>query len=126
MLEEFVLPKESHEFLQVFAEAISPLDSIKNKAKMISDGENAFLYKQNIHRTIKNVNRYLLKEKGAMIDRIPVLTIKSMKEYSLTRNHVSKMLRNQNWIRQLISFFQFITDIKSNGKSTDKDGFLFI
>jgi len=126
MDEEVVFPKESHEFLQVFAEAISPLDSIKNKAKMISDGENAFFNKQNIHRTIKNVNRYLIEKKNATIDRLPVLTIQSMKEYSLARNHVFRMLHNQKWIRQLISFFQFITDIRVKADSRLKmDSFLF-
>lgn len=126
MLEEGILPKESHEFLQVFAEAISLLDSIKNKAKMISDGENAFSDKQNIHRTIKSINRYLIKEKSARIDSIPVLSIQSVNEYSLNRTHVSNMLNNQRWIRQLISFFQFITDIKVKAHPRVKmDCFLF-
>ncbi|MBT2644634.1 NYN domain-containing protein [Bacillus sp. ISL-41] len=126
LLKETILPRESHEFLQVFIEAISPLDSIKNKAKLISYGENAFVNKQSIHRTIKSVNRYLIKEKSAAINRIPVLVIQSMEEYSLKNKHVSKMLHNQKWIRQLISFFQFITDIKVKADHRLKmDAFLF-
>lgn len=121
-----VLSGDSHEFLQVFSEAISPLDSIKSKAKVISDGENTFFNKQYIHRTIKNVNRYLIKEKSAKNDRMPVLSIQFMKEYSLNSDHVSNMLGNQKWIRQLIGFFQFITDIKVKAHPRVKmDSFLF-
>jgi uncharacterized LabA/DUF88 family protein len=121
-----VIPKESHEFLQVFSDAISPLDCIKRNAKVISKGEDAFNNKQNIHRTIESVNRFLLQANSIKLNRVPVLSIGFSNEYSLARNHVSKMLRNQRWIRQLISFFQFITDTNMKANSRIKmDSFLF-
>ncbi|MGV2939698.1 NYN domain-containing protein [Mesobacillus sp. LC4] len=121
-----VYPKESNEFLQVFSEAISPLDSIKRKAQLVSRGESSFSNKQNIHRTIGQINRFLINANRSKIDRIPVLSIPFKKEYSLTRLHVSKMLNNQKWIRQLISFFQYITENKVKGCPGLKiDSFLF-
>jgi uncharacterized LabA/DUF88 family protein len=121
-----IVPKESHEFLQVFSEAISPLDSIKRNAQAVSRGESSFSNKQNIHRTVEQINRFLVSANRTKIDRVPVLSIPIMKEYSLARDHVREMLLNQQWIRQLISFFQFITD--NNVKACTRlkiDSFLF-
>ena len=120
------MPKESHEFLQVFFETISPLDSIKRNAKSFQMEKVFSLINRIFIEQLSSVNRFLIKENRALIDRIPVLSIQSKKEYSLNRNHVSEMLSNQKWIRQLISFFQFITDIKVKAHPWIKmDSFLF-